>query len=147
MCILEWPSKTFISFPNWIEHVVLITLPLAVYTQRPFSGLVVGGCVTVLDHVCKMMWYWSAALEECKDKGIFHTLLVSLGAGTIISSQEITRVQAFIKRFSFYSICRRVDWFDGQEPRIKLDIQLGSMIRFAINSAITYMGFACMAKP
>ena len=141
MCILEWPSKTFVAFPNWIEHIALVTLPLSIYTRNPLSGLVVSGCIIGLEHVVKMARYLPAALEECQGKGLLHTLTVAVGAGTILSSQEITRVQALVKRFSLYSICRPVDWFDGQEPRIKLDIQLGSMIRFAINLGITIMGF------
>lgn len=141
MCIQEWPAKTFLTFPNWLEHVVLVTLPLSICTKKPMSGLATGGCVILLEHLIKTVRYAPAAFKECNGKGLFHTLLVAFGAGTVLSSQEITRVQAFIHRFSLYSICRRVDWFDGQEPRIKLDIQFGSLIRFAINMGITYMGF------
>lgn len=141
MCILEWPSKTFLTFPNWVEHVVLVILPLSIYTKKPFFGFVSGGCVILLEHIVKTVRYAPAAFKECSGKGFFHTLLVACGAGTVLSSQEVTRVQAFLQRFSFYSICRRVDWFDGQEPRIKLDIQFGSFIRFAINMGISYTSF------
>ena len=95
----------------------------------------------LLEHLVKTVRYLPAASEECKDKGFFHTLFVAFGAGTVLSSQEITRVHALVHRLSIYNICRRVDWFDGQEPRIKLDIQLGSMFRFVINVGITLAGF------
>ena len=146
LCIREWPQKTFLSFPNWIEHVVLITFPLSIYTRKPMSGLFVGSCIIAIEHLVKTVRYLPAALKECKDKGILHTLLVAFGAGTILSSQEITRVQALIKRLSVFSICRRVDWFDGQDPRIRLDIQLWGSIRFAINTGIAVLGFASSSR-
>lgn len=42
MCILEWPSKTFLTLPNWIEHVTFIVLPLSIYAKKTFAGLMVG---------------------------------------------------------------------------------------------------------
>ena len=141
MCILEWPSKTFLTFPNWIEHVSFIVLPMTIYTKQPVTGLLVGSCVVVLEHLIKMARYLPAAMKQCEGDGILYQLFVALGAGTVLSSQEITRVNSIIQRFSLYSICRRVDWFDGQEPRIKLDIQFGSIIRFVVNAGITCVGF------
>lgn len=146
LCILEWPSKTFLTLPNWIEHVTFVVLPLTIYTRQPAAGLLVGSCVVVLEHLIKMGRYLPAALNECKGRSIFHSLFVALGAGTVLSAQEITRVNAIVQRCSLYSICRRVDWFDGQEPRIKLDIQFGSIIRFALNAAITSIGFGSYCK-
>ena len=95
----------------------------------------------LLEHLVKTARYLPSALKECNGNSIFHTLFVALGAGTVLSAQEITRVNALLRRFSLYSICRRVDWFDGQEPRIKMDIQFGSIIRFALNVGITSIGF------
>jgi glycosyltransferase involved in cell wall biosynthesis len=141
MCILEWPSKTFLCLPNWIEHVTFIVLPLALYTRQHVAGLLVGSCVVVLEHLIKLGRYLPTAVKECEDNNIFYSLFVALGAGSILSAQEITRVKAIVQRFSLYSICRRVDWFDGQEPRIKLDIQFGSIIRFVLNVGITCVGF------
>ena len=140
MCILEWPSKTFLTFPNWIEHVTFIVLPMAVYTKQPVAGLLVSSCVVALEHLIKMCRYLPSALEQCEGEGILHQLYVALGAGTVLSAQEMTRVNAVLQRFSLYSICRRVDWFDGQEPRIKLDIQFGSILRFVLNAGITCIG-------
>ena len=28
LCLSEWPEKTFRVLPNWIESIVLLTLPL-----------------------------------------------------------------------------------------------------------------------
>ena len=146
-CILEWPSKTFLTCPNWIEHTAFVVLPLAAYTQKPVAGLVVGGAVILLEHMIKTISYLPAAMKECNGRGMWHTLFVALGAGTVLSAQEVTRVQALIHRLSFYSLCRRVDWFDGQQPRIRLDIQFGSMFRYAIsNIGITCLGFGSMNK-
>lgn len=146
LCITEWPSKTFRAFPNWVEHTTFIVLPLAILTKKPVSGLVVGGCVIFLEHLIKTVRYFPSALKECKGQGVFHTLFIALGAGTVLSAQEVTRVQALVNRASIFSLCRRVDWFDGQEPRIKLDIQFGSALRFALNVCITYLGFGSMME-
>jgi hypothetical protein len=72
----------------------------------------------------------------------WRSALVAIGAGTVLLAQETQRVVSLAKRCSLYSICRRVDWFDGQKPTIKLDIQLGSIFRFALNSGITLLGFS-----
>jgi hypothetical protein len=46
-----------------------------------------------------------------------------------------------------YSLCRCVDWFDGQKLKIRLDIQLNSALRFTLNSCITILGLRqCMKK-
>lgn len=75
MCILEWPSKTFLTFPNWIEHVTFIILPLAIYTKQPVTGLLVGSCIVVLEHLIKMGRYLPAALEQCEGEGILNFML------------------------------------------------------------------------
>lgn len=146
LCILEWPSKTFLTFPNWVEHTSFVILPLAMYTKKPIAGLAVGGAIILLEHLIKMVRYLPAAIRECQGKGLLRSVFVALGAGSVLSAQEVTRVQALVRRCSLYSLCRRVDWFDGQEPRIKLDIQFGSVIRFGVNVGLTFLGFACINK-
>lgn len=94
MCILEWPSKTFLTFPNWIEFTSFVVLPLAAYAKKPIAGLAVGGAVILLEHLIKTVRYLPAAVKECEGKGILHTLFVALGAGSVLSAQEVTRVQA-----------------------------------------------------
>lgn len=37
LCITEWPEKTFLTFPNWIEHVCFLILPLSIYSRRPLA--------------------------------------------------------------------------------------------------------------
>lgn len=63
---------------------------------------------------------------------------VALGAGSVLSSQEVTRVAALVRQGSLYSPCRRLDWFDGEEPSDKLDIQIGSIFLFSLNAAKTW---------
>ena len=45
-------------------------------------------------------------------------------------------------RRSWFSIFRRVDWFDGDKDRIKIDIQLTSFFRFVVNTGITWASFS-----
>ena len=121
-------------------------MPLVIYSQKPIAGLVVGGTVIVFEHLVKAARYLPASKRECKGKGFWRKLFVAFGAGSVLSAQEVTRVQAALHRFSLYSLCRRVDWFDGQEPRIRLDIQFGSMIRFVFNIGLTCFGFGSIMK-
>ena len=144
LCITEWPEKTFLTLPNWIEHVSFVVLPLAVYTRRPLAGLLTSLGVVTLEFLIKGMYYWedSCRVVDKENGGSWwRRCLVALGAGSVLSAQEATRTLCLVQRGSLYSICRRVDWFDGQKPTIKLDIQLGSVLRFALNTCITSLGF------
>jgi glycosyltransferase involved in cell wall biosynthesis len=140
LCITEWRNKTFMAFPNWIEHVTFVVFPLMMYTGKICSGMMAGAAVSAVEHIWKGMRYFPEAREVTKG-GMLRSALVALGAGSVLSSQEVTRVAALVRRGSIYSLCRRVDWFDGEEPRVKLDIQIGSIFRFSLNAAITWAAF------
>ena len=170
LCITEWPEKTFVVFPNWIEHVVFVVLPLSLYTKRPLAGLMAASAVIVWEHILKAHGYWVDAKRVVLSQGgpvsggggsqqeepatpsnlvrrwWWQTAWVALGAGSIISSQEATRTWCLLKRFSLFSLCRRVDWFDGQKPTIKLDIQLGSAIRCVMNTGLTWWAWSSLSK-
>ena len=142
LCITEWPKKTFLTCPNWVEHNVFIVLPLSIYTQRPLAGILAIVGVVIVEHLFKIWSYFYQAIEVTGSKRFsWRTVVVAAGAGTIISSQEIQRVVSLVQRLSVFSICRRVDWFDGQMATIMLDIQLTSICTFMINSVITWVAF------
>jgi glycosyltransferase involved in cell wall biosynthesis/LPS sulfotransferase NodH len=140
MCITEWPNKTFLTFPNWIEHITFIVLPLAIYMQRPLAGFVTMSTILLVEHLGKGRTFYSNAIEVTGSSS-WRTVFIALGAGTVLSSQEIQRVFSLIQRRSLFSMCRRVDWFDGQKMAIKLDIQLTSIWAFAVNTSITFLVF------
>jgi len=140
LCMIEWPEKTFLVFPNWIEHVFFLLPSLSVLTGQYAAGLQAGLGIIFYEHVAKTFNYFSDA-KKYSTGGIIRTALVSLGAGSVLSAQEITRAVALFYRRSLYSLGRRVDWFDGEEPRIKLDIQLSSILRFGINLGITWAAY------
>jgi Glycosyl transferase family 2 len=142
LCISEWPEKTFVTFPNWIEHMAFIVLPLTAYTRRPLAGIVSLVGIFAIEHVLKGWAFYSDAVKTTGSSSFWRSALVAIGAGSVLSAQETQRVVSLAKRFSLYSICRRVDWFDGQKPTIKLDVQLGSIFRFALHSGITLLGFS-----
>jgi len=50
LCITEWPEKTFLTFPNWVEHTLFLVLPAAIYTKRPVAGLAVAAGVITVEH-------------------------------------------------------------------------------------------------
>lgn len=141
LCITEWSQKTFLTCPNWIEYTAFVVPLLSVYTGRFLAGVLAGCSVVLVEHMIKCASYYSDSKAVAKG-GIWRNLLVALGAGSILSSQEITRVAALVRRGSLYSLCRRVDWFDGEEPRIKLDIQLTSLVRLGLNVGLTAAIFA-----
>lgn len=116
--------------------------PLTLYTGQWASGLMAGTSIVALEHAMKIVHYYSDARRVNGDQeSIFNNVVVALGAGSVLSAQEVTRCMMAAIRGSFYSLCCRVDWFDGEEPRIKLDIQLQSFFRFALNTGLTYMAF------
>lgn len=141
LCITEWGTKTFLACPNWIEHVMFIIPPLSLYTGSWVSGAISGLCVTLFEHTLKTYHYFTDAKRLGAEGGLLRSLCVAFGAGSILSSQEVTRAVCLARRGSLYSLCRRVDWFDGEEPRIKLDIQLQSIVRFGMNCGFTLAAF------
>jgi len=145
LCITEWGKKTFLAFPNWIEHIAFVLPPLVSYTGKLPAGLLSGVGIALLEHAIKGMSYFSDA-QAVSDGGFLRSVWVALGAGSVLSAQEVTRTAALVYRGSLYSVCRRVDWFDGEEPRIKLDIQLGSFFRFGLNSGLTWALFRWQSK-
>lgn len=147
LCITEWSQKTFLTFPNWIEHIMYILPPLTMFTGKWISGIVAGVGVLVMEHGLKTAHYFSDASRVDSSAGLLKTLWVALGAGSVLSAQEITRSIALACRGSLYSFGRRVDWFDGEEPRIKLDIQLRSMFRFGVNCGLTFAAFHGGSRP
>jgi len=140
LCISEWPQKTFLTCPNWVEHTFFLLPLFSLYSGRFLPGFQAGLGIILTEHAVKTFNYFSDA-RKYSTGGILRTVLVSLGAGSILSSQELTGAVALFYRRSINSFCRRVDWFDGEEGRIKLDIQLGSVIRFAFNMGITWAAF------
>jgi len=142
LCITEWPEKTFLSFPNWVECIVFGLFPMTMVTGKVFVGIVTILGVVILEHSIKSARYMGSAYEVTGSTSPFYNVFVALGAGSVLSAQELTRVTSLIRRGSFYSICRRVDWFDGQKETIKLDIQLGSLVRFLVTLALTYICFS-----
>ena len=142
LCLTEWPKKTFFVAPNWIEcililgfaHVLLSNDPLR--NIRPLLHTCVG--ITAVDHFIKTIGFLTASKSSNYLKSLPYRMYVGLGAGTIISSQEITRVYCAMKRFSLFAFSRRMDWFDGQAPMEVFDYQLRSILHFLI--------YACIAR-
>lgn len=142
LCITEWPKKTFLTFPNWVEHIVFIVLPMSLYSHQLIAGIVAVASIAIVEHLVKARNNYYRAIEVTGSSSFtWRAGLVAVGAGTILSSQEIQRVVSLIQQFSLFSICRRVDWFDGQMATIMLDIQLTSICTFTVNAAITWAAF------
>jgi glycosyltransferase involved in cell wall biosynthesis len=141
LCITEWRKKTFMAFPNWIEHIAFVLAPLTVYTGKLATGLTLSMSIVFLEHAVKCIQYYPETRRVIGSDSCWKRMWVAFGAGSVLSAQEITRVVALIHRGSIFSLCRRVDWFDGQEERIKLDIQLASFLRFGLHAGLTWVAF------
>ena len=141
LCITEWRKKTFLTLPNWIEHMTFLVMPLTLYTGNALAGMAAGLGVALLEHTIKGVRYFPAAKEVSGGRSFWRSTWVALGAGSVLSAQEITRTVALLRRGSWYSLCRRVDWFDGQKELIQLDVQLGSLLRFGVNAGLTWIAF------
>jgi hypothetical protein len=111
-------------------------LPVALFTNRVLSGLLASLVVALVDHGFKVVGYY----RQVRRGGTFlRKIWVSFGAGTIISTQEIVRVWALIRRSSIHCLGRRMDWFDGQVNIRVLDIQLRSVFVFALNMIVSWL--------
>jgi Glycosyl transferase family 2 len=140
LCIEEWKQKTFLTCPNWIEMITFIIPALSIHNGNALAGLVSGLSIALVEHAGKARHHYVDAKRETGG-GFLSSVFVAFGAGSIISSQEVTRVAALIYRRSWFSLFRRVDWFDGDKDLIKLDVQLTSFFRFVVNTGITWAAF------
>lgn len=139
LCITEWPEKCFWSFPNWIEFILCLLIPLLVYFDHsPSECFLTSLIVACIESFLLTIKYYSSACIHSKGS-FFYRVFVAFGAGTVLSFQEATRVKAHLFRGHFHCLLRRVDWNDGQDSRVKLDTQLSSFLRFALYSCISYV--------
>jgi len=138
LCISEWPEKCFWAFPNWIEFITLVIPAYYMIMQTSYRSLLTAAfLVFVAEHAFLAGKYYSSACRHVR-KSFWAKLYVAVGAGTILSFQEATRLVAHFYRGHFHCICRRVDWNDGQDPMVKLDVQLTSAVRFAMFAVVTH---------
>jgi len=131
-CISFWPHKSCWSFPNCIEFIGFFLPVCAMLAQTSLlSFLTAASLVIAAEHLIMTATYYSSAcLHANKSKSsIWHKLFAAFRADTFLTFQEATRVVAHVSRGNFNCIFRRVDWNDGQEPMVKLDMQLKSFLR------------------
>ena len=144
LVLTEWPRKTFLVFPNWIESIFLVVLGYGGFwwkgTVLNSTLSLVGVCnsIAAIDHLLKAATYYGSTknLVQSKMKNpiilCVQRIFLALGASTIISAQEITRALCVIKCGSFFSFARRMDWFDGQASMEVLDQKLRSALQFVL---------------
>jgi len=153
LCVQEWPHKTYFTFPNWIEFIVLVILPVSIALGWSYipAGLCASLAVAMSEHALSAAHYIPRALQVVQERSRReltttmksprnrvrdpisfwpHVFVVAVGAGTVVSAQEATRLCAALYRLTPLALCRRVDWNDGQQPKFVLDGQLRSLLRF-----------------
>jgi LPS sulfotransferase NodH len=141
LCIKEWPDKCFWSFPNWVEFIFIVIPLWYLFVETPLVSMLNAALsVALIEHVLLTANYYPSARLHGQ-RGVLYQLFVACGAGTILSFQEATRLAAHIRRGNLHCICRRIDWNDGQDPVVKLDSQLRSLLRFV---AFACVSFFCM---
>lgn len=134
LCITEWPEKTFLAFPNWVEFILLLFVYWIVMGGSLNNVLKTILAVCFVDHSWKLMQLY----RRKAGRGIHRSLIAALGASTVISSQEIVRVLAVLRRCSIFSFCRRMDWFDGQAVIQVIDYQIRGAFLFFVYCAIAW---------
>ena len=140
LCIREWPQKTFLVLPNWIECLVFGVVPFTCFSGRYALGLKMIFAIAGLEHFFRTVRYFRSARTVVGPHASFLRIAwVAFGAGTVPSAQEIVRVWAVARRLSLFSLCRRFDWNDGQQPKFKLDVQFGSFLRFAAFAVVSLL--------
>lgn len=150
LCLTEWPKKTFLVLPNWIEvGTLLLLLGLSqvfqlrgqqVSSVNLISIIEAVVVIAIIDHCVKFATFYKTAnvVSHQAGKGFIHSVVVALGASSVISAQELMRLWALFCRASIFSFSRRMDWFDGQTPTEILDIQLRSGLMFIAYLFIVY---------
>lgn len=143
LVLSEWPKKTFLVFPNWIESIFLVVLIYSGFwwkctTPNTILSLV-GACgfIAVIDHLVKIIAYYGSTKEHVEGKKSqvvywVHRMFLAFGASTVISAQEITRAFCVVKHGTLCSFSRRMDWFDGQAAMEILDQKLRSGLQFVL---------------
>lgn len=137
ICITEWPHKTYLVFPNWLEFTMLLLLYAFIFSleiSKVFNAALV---ISLIDHAWKSATFY----RRSKGDGFLQLLMVSVGAGTVISSQEVTRLAALIMRCSLFSFCRRFDWLDGQDRSHVCKHKLRSGIQCVMYCLVTWYFF------
>ena len=143
--ITEWPEKSFLVFPNWIECILLLVLYYCLWLLDPSAIpplLEVCGSIATIDHLVNLFAYYhpSKKLTEGSNPiaNFMVTISLSFGASPVISAQEITGAFCLLKRFTFFSFARRMDWFDGQSAMEVLDLKLRSGLQFILYCFVAY---------
>jgi len=145
LCISEWPEKCFWLFPNWVEYICVVLMPLALTARYLCTTCITAALlITAVEHLLLTIKFYPSACRQMgrgfwRAFGFLYTLFVACGAGMVLSFQEVTRVAAHMYRGHWHCVCRRVDWYDGQDSRVKLDAQLGSFLR-----VILYVFLTCI---
>lgn len=142
LCITEWPKKTYMVCPNWIEYMVFVVLPTSIALERYAAGLLASLVIAGVQHLMLTTRYIRQARQVTGKKSWVRALWVAIGAGTVVSAQEATRLFALVSRLSLFSLCRHVDWNDSQQPKFILDGQLGSAFHCA--SLLASHGSSCL---
>jgi hypothetical protein len=128
LCITQWPDKTFISCPNWIEIIFFGVIPWSLYTGQWWIGLQSAVLMALTEHILLTARYYPRAAEVCDGHPLWHKIFVAAGAGTPLTAQELMRAVAMIRRLSPFCLCRRLDLNDGQLPRLKLETRLSAFL-------------------
>jgi hypothetical protein len=92
--ITEWPEKTFLVFPNWIECILLLVFYYCLWLREPSAIpplLRVCGSIATIDHLVKIVAYYHPSKKLIEGSNPIANFMVSIflsfGASTVISAQ------------------------------------------------------------
>lgn len=130
LCLTEWPEKTFVVCPNWIETIFIaaILTPILGWNWRRLLGS--SFTIVVVEHILKSLELYMT--RSSTERNSLERILLILGGSTIVSAQEAVRFGMCLCRLSLFSFCRRLDWFDGEAREAVLTDKHRSLVKLLL---------------
>jgi hypothetical protein len=90
ICLTEWPQKTFLDFPHWVECIMLSVFALPFLSCGISAQMQCLLGIASLDHLWRIWLFNPTASKVCSgSKKLHQSVVAALGASTVVSSQEI----------------------------------------------------------
>lgn len=139
LCLTEWPEKSFLVLPNWIEFICLLIIVAVgkIYYRRKL--FVTAILITITDLLVKTSQFY-----KTKKGSIPRSVLIAIGASSVISAQECSRMLAIILRKSMFSFSRRMDWFDGEAQMQVTECKVRSAALFIVYCVLTWVSVVAL---
>lgn len=129
ICITEWPDKTFLVFPNWIETIFLISILTLVLNWSAAQLIKASITLVIFEIITKTLGIYLSK-ESSGHENILGKIPCYMGGSTVVMAQEAVRFVMCLFRLSLFSFSRRLDWFDGDIEGGIIEYKIRSLMKF-----------------